>query len=176
MAWLTTDSFRAVDRILAQPSPTAALQIRALGANARALFRYQVAEQNRAAFETWEYAQLALGTGLFLFILFASREGKYPMILVLLMLAAVVAQRLLFTPLLVHLGRNLDFATAESHSGQHREFWVVHTAHSAAEIFKWVVGLLLAAKMAWGRNRGRSGDSRDDLNAIDKRNYRHVDR
>jgi hypothetical protein len=176
MAWLTTDSFRSVDRMLMQHTPQATLQIRPLGPDARALFRYQVSEQNRAAFETWEWVQLAFGGCLFLFILLGSREGKFLMALVLVMLAIVAIQRWLFTPALVMLGRELDFAVADTLSGKRQEFWIVHTAYSAAEVAKWVVGLILAGMMTFGRGRGRSGDTRDELDAIDKRNYRHVDR
>src|SRR5215813_13176851 len=86
MAWLTTDSFHSVDRMLHQPSAQALEHIRQLGPGARALFRYQVSEQNRAAFQTWEMIQLAFGFGLFLFLPFGSREGKLPVALVLTVL------------------------------------------------------------------------------------------
>jgi hypothetical protein len=175
MAWLTTDSFRSVDRMLQQPSAQALDHIRPLGPGARALFRYQVSEQNRAAFETWEMVQLAFGFGLFLFLLLGSREGKLPIALVLVMLGIVVAQRFLFTPALVPLGRQLDFASVDTPAGIRNEFWTVHTAYSAAEVVKWVVGLGLAAMMAFGRGRGRS-DSRENLDVIDKRNHRHINR
>src|SRR5262245_4462045 len=121
MAWLTTDSFRSVDRMLRQPTSQALTHIRPLGPGARALFRYQVSEQNRAAFETWEMVQLAFGSGLFLFLLFGSREGKFAMALVLAMLGIVLVQRLLFTPALVGLGRNLDFAAADVSYNQRKE-------------------------------------------------------
>jgi hypothetical protein len=169
MAWITTDSFRAVDRLLVEPNPVASPLIHGLGSKARMLFRYQVSEQNRAAFATWEMVQLAFGAGLFLFLLFGSRERKLPMILVLVMLAVVAVQRLLFTPTLVNLGRSLDFAAADS--GSRSAFWVAHSAYSGAEVFKWLVGLFLGLKLA---GRSRSRDSRDDLDVVDKRNHRHV--
>lgn len=175
VAWLAGDSFRSVDRMLMAPSGAAAPLVRAVGPAARDLFRYQAAERNRAMFETWEYVQFAWGTGLFLFILFGSKEGKWPMILVLVMLVVVAVQRVLFTPALSAIGRDLDFAAAGAHPLQRQEVRVIHMAYSAAEGFKWLAGLLLAGKMAFGRSR-RSRDSREELDAVDKRYHRHIDR
>ncbi len=176
MAWLTTDAFHSVDRLLEQHTPAAAEHIRALGPNARALLRYEASEQNRSAFETWEYAQLAFGAGLFMFLLFGSREGKLPMILVLLMLSIVLAQRILFTPVLASVGRDLDFAAPGAHALQRQEFRVVHTAYIVVEVVKWIIGLGLGVMLGLGKGRNRSGDAWEEIDPVDKRNYRHVNR
>jgi hypothetical protein len=177
MVWIAGDSFRAVDRLLFQPDPAASLQIKALGPGAaRTLFRYQVSEQNRAAFETWEKIQIALGFAFFLYLLLATKEGKFPMILVLLMLGVVLVQRFVLTPELIGLGRNLDFAPATALLTERAKFRVAHVGYTGFEIAKWMVGLVLAAKMAFGRALGLSGNSRDQVDSIDKRNYRHVNR
>lgn len=177
MAWLTTDSFRSVDRMLLAPAPAAAAQLQGMGADAaRKLFRYQVSEQNRAAFRTWEIAQLFFGAAFFLYLLFGTKEGKLPMILVLLMLAIVVMQRMLFTPALIVLGRHLDFASALAAARQRQEFWIVHNAYSIAEVIKWGVGVGLAVRLSFGRGSGRSRDSRKKLDVIDKSNYGHINR
>ena len=176
MAWVAMDSFRSVDRLLLNPDPAAALQIRTLGPGAaRTLLRYQVAEQNRAAFETWEMLQLGLGFAFFLFLLLATKEGKFPMILVLVMVALVAVQRFLLTPELIGLGRNLDFAPVSAALGERAKFRVVHGGYTGIEIAKWIVGLILAAKMSFGRAIGLSG-SRNDVDPIDERNYRHINR
>jgi hypothetical protein len=177
MVWMAGDSFRSVDRMLLLPDPAAAVQIKALGpGGARTLFRYQVSEQNRAAFETWERIQIALGLAFFLYLLLATKEGKFPMILVLLMLAVVTVQRFVLTPELIGLGRNLDFAPATAALAERAKFRVAHIGYTGFEIAKWLIGLVLAAKMAFGRAIGLSGSSRDQVDPIDKRNYRHVNR
>lgn len=176
VAWLTADSFRAVDRTLAQLTPDAAARLRNLPAgDARLLFRYEVSERNRAMFEMWEIAQLFSGAGMFFYFLFGTREGKLPMVLVLAMLAIVVFQRFMFTPLLVALGRVIDFVPDPNYQPR-REFWVVHGAYSVAEVAKWLIGLGLTVMLAVGRGRGRSGDAGENLDSIDKRNHRHVNR
>lgn len=110
MAWVATENFRSVDRLLAKPSPAALLSLKTLGpAGARMLLRYQASEQNRWLFEAWGTVQLIGGSGFFLFLLFGTREGKYPLILVLVMLAVVLLQLFLLTPAMISLGRLVDF-------------------------------------------------------------------
>src|SRR5438132_8052076 len=115
MAWVATENFRSVDRLLAAPSPAAAIQIQALGREgARSLLRYQVSEQNRWYFEIWESSQLILGAGFFSFLLFGSSEGKFSLLLLLLMFLIVAIQRLFMTPELTSLGRSFDFIPGDA--------------------------------------------------------------
>jgi hypothetical protein len=173
MAWVGTESFRSVDRVLAKPSPSALLSIKALGpAGAQLLLRYQVSEQNRWLFEAWGTVQLIGGAGFFLFLLFGTREGKYPLILVLLMLLVVLLQLFLLTPAMISLGRLVDFLSPNQPSGERNRFWVLHTEYGIAEVLKWVVGLLLGVRLM--RRRGRSGDAREYLDVVDKADHRHV--
>ena len=174
MAWMAMDSFRSVDRVLLHPDPVAARQIQTLGADARAFLRYQVAEQNRAAFQTWEVIQIVLGFAFFLFLLLATKERKFPMILVLAMVGLVMLQRFLLTPELIGLGRMLDFTPAGAALGERAKFRVTHGGYTGVEIMKWAIGLILAAKMAFGRALGLSGNSRKDVDSIDERNYGHI--
>src|ERR1700704_4722035 len=61
MIMVATQNFRSVDRLLAAPGGAGA-QIEKMGRDeARAFLRFQVSEQNRWYFETWEKIQLALG-------------------------------------------------------------------------------------------------------------------
>src|SRR5712671_7889920 len=64
MIMVATQNFRSVDRLLAEPGRASA-QVERMGRDdARTFLRYQVSEQNRWYFETWEKIQLALGLGL----------------------------------------------------------------------------------------------------------------
>jgi hypothetical protein len=173
MAWVANESFRSVDRLLAKPSPAALLSIKTLGpAGARLLLRYQASEQNRWLFEAWGTVQLIGGAGFFLFLLLGTREGKYPLILVLLMLVAVLLQLFLLTPAITSLGRLVDFLPTGQPSGERNRFWVMHTAYLIVEVLKWAAGLLLGVRLM--RRRGRSNDAREYLDMVDKADHRHV--
>jgi hypothetical protein len=174
MAWFGAASFRTVDQMLRRPNPVLAVQMKALGpGGARLLLRYQVAEQNRRLFQAWETAQIMLGILFFLFLLFGSEEGKFSLLLLLLMLLATVIQRLAITPELTALGRILDFAPAEMSSVERNKFWMLHSAYGGVEILKLGMGLMLVGLVLL---RHRSGDSGHEFDLIDKANYRHVNR
>src|ERR1700730_11587521 len=73
MILVATQNFRSVDRLLADPRGAAG-QIGKLGRDeARALLRFQVSEQNRWYFESWEKIQLALGLTL---LALTFRQGR----------------------------------------------------------------------------------------------------
>jgi len=175
MVWVAAESFSSVDRLLARPHPVATAEFKALGrADARLLLRYQVAEQNRWYFETWEVAQIFLGGLFFLFLLFATRENKFALLLVLLMIAGVLVQRFLLTPVVISLGRMIDFVPPDAPSRERPQFWVLHSWYWGVELMKWALGLALAARLISHRS-GRSGNARQQVDMVDKANYRHVD-
>jgi predicted lysophospholipase L1 biosynthesis ABC-type transport system permease subunit len=175
MLWVTAESFGSVDRLVAQPHPVATAQFKALGrADARLLLRYQVAEQNRWYFQTWETAQIVIGMLFFFFLLFLTRENKFALLLVLLMIAAVVVQRFLLTPGMISLGRMIDYAPPNAFPGERAAFWVLHGWYWGMELAKWALGLVLAARLITHRG-GRSGYARQKVDMIDKAYYRHVD-
>ena len=160
MAWVAAESLSSVDRLLAQPHPVATAQFKALGrAEARLLLRYQVSEQNRQALENWETAQIVMGALFLCFVLFATKENKFALLLILLMIAGVVVQRFLLTPALISLGRLIDFVPPDAHPGDRTQFWVMHSWYWGVELVKWALGLALAARLTSQRSR-RSGDAR----------------
>jgi hypothetical protein len=174
IAWVAAESLSSVDRLIARPHPVATLQFKALGrADARLLLRYQVSEQNRRNLETWEAAQIVLGSLFFFFVLFATRENKFALSLILSMIAGVVVQRLLLTPAVISLGRLIDFVPPDAPSGDRTQFWVMHSWYWGVELVKWVLGLALAARLISHR-RGRSADARQKIDLVDKANHRHV--
>src|SRR5829696_8706996 len=89
MAWVATQNFRQVDRLLSREDPNATLRLKPLGADARLILRYQASEQNRWYFRRWETIQILGGGGFFLVMLFGSRENKFVLLGALLMLALV---------------------------------------------------------------------------------------
>src|SRR5690349_5063287 len=110
MAVVATQSFRTVDRILLDPSPGASPELKIMGhETARMLLRWEAGEQNRRMFETWETVQVVIAMAVMFVLLFGSTEGKYALTLSLLLLVIVLGQRFLLTPLMVSLGRLVDF-------------------------------------------------------------------
>jgi len=176
MAWIAIESFRSVDRLLVNPNRVVEAQVKALGpGGARALLRYQAAEQNRSYFETWEHLQLILGIGFFSFLLFGSSESKFSLLLLLIMILIVTAQRFLMTPELSSLGRTFDFIPADVPSVERNRFWMLHSIYTGSEILKWGLGLVLAARLMFHRER-RSLNPGKEFDVVDKANYRHINR
>src|SRR4051812_4072938 len=103
MAYVATQNFRGVDRLLSGGNPAAASRLKPLGPQARMLLRYQASEMNRWLFRAWENTQLVGGTVFFFVLLFGSRENKLVLTGILLALGLVLLQRLLITPEIVAL-------------------------------------------------------------------------
>jgi hypothetical protein len=142
-------------------------------ARARQLLEYQAAEQVRTGMETWHTVEILFGVFFFLFLLFATHEGRFSLMLALLMLAAAVAQRALVTPELVSLGRSLDFvpsppAAELSHQAAMR------VVYASIELGAWALGALLAARLIL-RRHGRSADAGFELDGVNKTDHRHID-
>ena len=177
MAWVTSENSRGVERLLDEPNPAAHMQFKTLGpAATRVLLRYQVSEQNRFLFETWDTTQMILGCFFFFFLLFGTREDKFALFMALLMLVAVLFQRFLITPEINSLGRNLDFVPPEVYFPGRPKLAVAQTAYFGLDLCKGLLALVLASRWVLGR-RGRSaGNVREELDLVNKANYRHVDR
>jgi hypothetical protein len=146
MDMVATQNFRSADRLLANPPPQTAESIQRLGGRdlARVFLRHQVSEQNRWYFNTWEGVQIGLGAALFLALLPRRAKGRVPLLLAVLMLAAVLAMHFLLTPEITRLGRAIDFVPAGAPSADRTRFWIFHGAYSALELTKLAWGLGLA--------------------------------
>src|SRR6266851_2163253 len=98
MILVATQNFRSVDRLLAAPA-SATSQIEKLGRDeARAFLRYQVSEQNRWYFQTWEKIQLALGIAL---LAATFRQGRILLGLAAAIFALLLVERFYLTPEIV---------------------------------------------------------------------------
>jgi len=174
MAWVATQNFREVDRLLSGNPPAATLRLKPLGQQARMTMRYQASEMNRWLFSRWEVVQLVFGTAFLFVVLFGSRETKFVIAGVLLTLLLGLVQHLLITPELIGLGRLIDFVPPEAQSPDRQKFWVMHTAYSGVEVAKWLLGLALTGKLVFSMDRGHSRHSRGEFDRIDKSDYRRV--
>jgi hypothetical protein len=177
-AWLAFENSRTVDRLMSRADPAAMLRIKVLGTSETSvLLRYEAAEQNRRMFELWEIAQLALGSFLFFFLLFGTNEGKGSLVVALIMLAVVIAQRFYLTPELTSNGRVVDFTPDNVYSSFRARAVVLQGGYMGAEIGKWVLGILLTViLLARGRGQTRSKGVWNQFNVIDKADHSHIDR
>ena len=148
MIMVATQNFRSVDRLLAEPR-TATARIEQMGrGEARALLRYQVSEQNRWYFETWETIQLALGAALLALAFAGLRQQRNIVLVVAAMVALLLVERFYLTPEIVRLGRLIDFVPQEASSQQRDLFWRFHGAYSAIELTKLTLGFFLSFRIA----------------------------
>jgi hypothetical protein len=176
MMMVATQNFRAVDRLLAAPTPAATQQIDALGKNeAREFLRHQVGEQNRWYFDVWERVQLGLGVVLLLTLFFAADGKPFMVVISVVMLVAVGFQHWLMTPRIVELGRAIDFVPDAAPSPERVLLWDFHAAHTATEVTKLGLGLFLTVSLLMRRKR-RSRDVADKIDSIDDAGNRHVNR
>jgi len=172
---IATHNLESADRVLGSPPPAAAKILDSLGADsARLLLRYQASELNRVYFEYWGVAQLIIGGAVFGMLLFATREGKWPVLIALVMLAVVAVMRFILTPDLVNFGRQLDFVTKEAGTAEYARFWGVHRAYAIAELVKIGLGLALLGLLLFRVQRKRR--SVHQVHKVDDADDRHIDR
>src|SRR5690348_2837187 len=153
MDMVATQNFRSVDRLLSAPPMQVAERIQVLGGHdaARVFLRYQVSEQNRWYFQTWERVQVALGAVLFLVLLFGAVPNRVTLLITLLMLAMVLLMHFFLTPEITRLGRAADFAPAADRT----RFWTFHGMYSAGELIKLGLGIVLAARLLRRAKKGQ---------------------
>ncbi len=168
MIMVATQNFRSVDRLLAAPG-SAGEQVGRMGHDeARTFLRYQVSEQNRWYFETWEKIQLALGVAA---LVATFRQGKLMVSLTASMCALLLLERFYLTPEIVRLGRLIDFVPQAPLSPDRATFWRFHGAYSGVEMVKLALGFFLSGRLIFGRNRIAG-----QVDVVDEADHRHVNR
>jgi hypothetical protein len=175
VAWMAIENLRSADHLESAALPVARLELKAMGPKAQTLLRYHASEENRSLYRDWETAQLAIGAGFFLVMLFGSREDQFLLGGLALLVALVALEWFVVTPALSGQGRVLDFVPPDQGAQGRNQLWVLQTAHLGIEAAKALLTLALAARMVFSRKRsGRSRDARRQLNMVDKANHRGV--
>ena len=143
-----TRNFQAVDRFLETPgSVSTSSQLNELGRNrVRVILRRNAGEENNWIFENWERAEILLGTGLLLLLIFGGRPKKLMMGLCAGMLVIVLAEHFLLAPGIVDLGRRVDDLPATDPAS--KRFWMLHGVYSGMDILKMLLGFGLGARIA----------------------------
>ena len=172
MAWFGARGFQTVERVMNQSNPGFALQTKPLGPSVtRTVLRHAVAEQNRWLFQSWESMQIVIGVFLFGYLLFGTMEGKFTLLLALLMLIVVAVQRIGLSPAMATLGGGLDYLPGDSVATERARFWMLHGAYIALELTKLSLGIIVCALVL---RRAHSVDPLNQFNMVDKANHRHV--
>lgn len=140
-------SFATVERVLKNPKPAFEETARPLAPQAaRSVLRYLASEINRAMFRAYSWGQILLGVALFLLLWRLAPEDKFSVILAGGMLALALILALVITPLLVSIGRSLDFVPREPPPPGFRRFWMLHGAFTALDGTKLIAALVLVVR------------------------------
>jgi hypothetical protein len=176
MTWITADSFHAAPRILAAHSPEFGVRLQSMGREeARTMLAYPVRQQVGWWTEEWGNFEIAFGACFFLFLLLGTREGKTTLAIALAPLAVAIFQRTFMTPQLLDLGGMLDFAAPNMLVTERGQLEAVRMGFILVEVLQLVTGGVLATLLI-GRQHGRSGLTRQEVDAIDEAHDRHVNR
>jgi hypothetical protein len=174
MQWAVSVNLRSADSLLTRPSTDAASYLKSLGRTpVSPLAHYLAAEQNRSLYDTWGTVQIVMSAFFFFFVLFGTRLGKVPIVLALVMVAVVVAERAIVIPEMNMVGRTADFTADPSHRVRLIRA-ALDYAYTGAELVKWLLAAGVAAFLILPKNR-RSLDSGHQVDMVDKANYRHID-
>jgi hypothetical protein len=175
MLWVAQANASAADRLLLAPNANAAAYLKSVGRVQMApLAHYLAAEQNRSLFEVWGIVQIVLGGLFFFFLLFGTRFGKFPLVVALLMLLIVIGERVAVIPGMEMVGHHIDFNPDPSQRARTARD-VLNYGYSMAEWGKFALGAVSAIYLIWQEKR-RSVNPRNQVDMVDKADYRHIDR
>lgn len=130
-------NFRLIDELLQGPSNASfrGLVAEVGSAPVRELLRYLASELNRSFFLRWNVLQLALGAAACALAWRAPAERRVRRaLLAATLLVAVLLGAL--TPLIVSLGRSLDFVPREPAPPELARFQLLHVAYTGLELVK----------------------------------------
>jgi len=139
VATVAAENFYTIDRLLAARSNPAFAQLvdRLGAAEARELLRYLSSELNRLYFQIWDYTQLAIGVAVVLLLRnTAPARARYG---AAAMLAIAVVLHLM-TPMIVRVGRSLDFVPRDPQPQAMQLFWILHGGYTTLSLIQLVVG------------------------------------
>ena len=152
MAFLATQSFKNVDRILNSPPPAVAKYIEDVGMDVtRLLLRYQSSELNRFFFEAWGVVQLGIGAAFLAACLLTAHRSKFLIFASVGMILLVAYNTFYVLPTMVSLGRSFDFLPPTAAPQDRENFQDYHVMYSVGEVIKLLLGVALAARLLFDR-------------------------
>jgi hypothetical protein len=156
-----TQNFRTIERFLESPGDpaTSTLLNQAGRARERIILRRNAGEENNWIFLNWERVELALGSGLFLMLLFGERPQKSLLAGAIVLLLIVLFEHFRFTPQITALGRTVD--NLAPNSKDLKTFWILHGFYSGLDIVKMLVAAAMAARLAIRRKADKETFARE---------------
>ena len=146
MWFAATRSFATVENVINHAEPPFVEITKPLGeASTRVVLRHMASEINRSLF--WGYGGVQIGLGAILFLLVMRQTPRRALDtgLVAAMLVLAVILTLVLTPLIVAVGRSIDFLPRNPPPPEMARFWMLHGAFTSLDGIKLLagVGLLL---------------------------------
>ena len=148
MWFAATRSFRTVDRILKKPNAQFSQALQPLTADqGRVLFRYIASEANRTYFAAYGWSQIVIGSVLLILVWREPPRDTVAISLAGVMLALVLLLTWIVQPMIVSLGRSIDFIPRNPAPAQMPRFWMLHGAYTGLDAVKLLAGLGLLARL-----------------------------
>ena len=142
MWFAATRSFATVESVLKRSEPPLVETTKPLGeASTRVVLRYMASEINRTLFWGYGALQIALGAILFLLLWWQKPRHAVDVGVVAAMLALSVILTLVITPLLVSIGRGIDFLPRNPPPPVMPRFWALHGSFTGLDGVKLLAGI-----------------------------------
>jgi hypothetical protein len=152
MWFAATRSFSTVDRVLRQPGAQFAETTKSLTPDqTRMVLRHLASEINRTLFWGYGVAQIVLGVVLLFLLWRQTPRDNVGLGIACGMLALALVLTLVITPLLVRIGRMIDFAPRNPPPPVMPRFWALHGAFTGLDGVKLLAGLGLLIRWIVGR-------------------------
>jgi hypothetical protein len=143
LMWLAaTQSFTAVKHVLDGANPGLVDATHGMDeAQTRVVLRYMASEINRRYFWGYGMAQIVLGGGLLVLLWRETPRDSLAIVVVCSMAVLVLILSLGVTPLLVSIGRGIDFVPRTPPPPVMPRFWALHGAFTGLDGLKFLAGL-----------------------------------
>lgn len=156
MAYVSSQSYSNVERILGSPPGPVAKDLEDLGSDiTRSLLRYEASELNRFLAQIWGVIQIGLGLALFASGLLTSHRSKFLLGAAAAMTLLVTYQILMIQPSLNALGRSFDFLPPGAGTRERESFQSQNVLWSVMEVLKVLLGLALSGRLLFDRYNWR---------------------
>jgi len=147
MWFAATRSFSTVENILRRAEPQFVEATKPMGEGpTRVVLRHTASEINRTLFWGYGALQIALGAILLLLLWRQTPRSAVDVGVVAAMLALAVILTLGVTPLLVSLGRSIDFVPRNPPPPVMPRFWALHGAFTGLDGVKLLAGIGLLTR------------------------------
>jgi Domain of unknown function (DUF4149) len=142
MWFAATKSFATVERVMKRADPQFLAATKPLGeASTRVVLRYVASEINRTLFWGYGALQIVLGVILFLLLWRHTPRNTVDIGVVAIMLALSVILTFVITPLIISLGRGIDFVPRNPPPPVMPRFWALYGSFTGLDGLKFLAGL-----------------------------------